>query len=560
MRTPPTPLSLALSGTALRPLAASSAFLLALAGCGGGGSSGDAPAPPPAPTPVTLTGTVAVDQAIQNAVVCMDLNANNLCDTGEPASAKTGANGAYSLTYDPAAVTEAQVAAASLIAPMVPGTLADANTTIDTADPTSTATDRAYVLQQVPGKSGQINPLTTLVATGVKAGLAEAVARTNAAAQLAIAPAKIDNYQDDPTYNAEALVDNARLMAKVTAAALEAGAILVVSPLAAADASPGNLTTLNYAGATDYFVRSASNLAVAAGATSADSQDFRTGLTAGQPTAVNLLYQQAYLTPTGWTRCTDSISTSTRGVPSRDTFCNVSKSVGFPVFADIAGQSMADVVTAMQADTRTNTINNGISTTNLLAALGTATFRAGSTTRVRTNVSLNQPIFINNTNNDGRPQAEATTLEQLIAAKPASGVNLATAAGSLSLGLSTSAQLNLRVAFTGTTDDKTGTVQFYECKLNAAGTEASNCQATDTGNYAIETVHGARVMRFAGHAPTTYSNQISLYAEVKGTAGITNGDWVFRARQAKPTFTASFGSNKRLNGTAWTEMKKQLGL
>ena len=93
MRTPPTPLSLALSGTALRPLAASSAFLLALAGCGGGGSSGDAPA--------TLTGTVAVDQAIQNAVVCMDLNANNLCDTGEPVSAKTGANGAYSLTYDP---------------------------------------------------------------------------------------------------------------------------------------------------------------------------------------------------------------------------------------------------------------------------------------------------------------------------------------------------------------------------------------------------------------------------------------------------------------------------
>ena len=93
MRTPPTPLSLALSGTALRPLAASSAFLLALAGCGGGGSSGDAPAPPPAPTPITLTGTVAVDQAIQNAVVCMDLNANNLCDTGEPASAKTGANG-----------------------------------------------------------------------------------------------------------------------------------------------------------------------------------------------------------------------------------------------------------------------------------------------------------------------------------------------------------------------------------------------------------------------------------------------------------------------------------
>ena len=553
MRTPPTPLSLALSGTALRPLAASSAFLLALAGCGGGGSSGDAPAPPPAPAPFTLTGTVAVDQAIQNAVVCMDLNANNLCDTGEPVSAKTGANGAYSLTYDPAAVAAAQVAAASLIAPMVPGALTDANTTLDAAEPGVVLAEKAYVLKQVPGKSGQINPLTTLVAAGIQAGLAENTARTNAAAQLAIAEAKIDNYQDDPVFNETNLVDNARLMALVTAGALEAGAILVVSPLAAADASPGNLTTLNYAGATDYFVRSASNLAVAAGATSADSQDFRTGLTAGQPTAVNLLYQQAYLTPTGWTRCTDSISTSTRGVPSRDTFCNVSKSVGFPVFADIAGQSMADVVTAMQADTRTNTINNGISTTNLLAALGTATFPAGSTTRVRTNVSLSQPIFINNTNSDYRPQAEATTLVQLIAAKPASGVNLATAAGSLSLGLSTSALRNLRVAFTGTTDATTGTVQFYDCDLNAA-----DCTATQPGTYAISTVYGVRVMRFTGHAPTTFSNQENLYAELKSAS--TGLDYVFRARQAKPTFTASFGSNKRLNGTAWTEMKKQLGL
>ena len=553
MRTPPTPLSLALSGTALRPLAASSAFLLALAGCGGGGSSGDAPAPPPAPTPVTLTGTVAVDQAIQNAVVCMDLNANNLCDTGEPASAKTGANGAYSLTYDPAAVAAAQVAAASLIAPMVPGALTDANTTLDAAEPGVVLAEKAYVLKQVPGKSGQINPLTTLVAAGIQAGLAENTARTNAAAQLAIAEAKIDNYQDDPVFNETNLVDNARLMALVTAGALEAGAVLVVSPLAAADASPGNLTTLNYAGATDYFVRSASNLAVAAGATSADSQDFRTGLTAGQPTAVNLLYQQAYLTPTGWTRCTDSISTSTRGVPSRDTFCNVSKSVGFPVFADIAGQSMADVVTAMQADTRTNTINNGISTTNLLAALGTATFPAGSTTRVRTNVSLSQPIFINNTNSDYRPQAEATTLEQLIAAKPASGVNLATAAGSLSLGLSTSALRNLRVAFTGTTDATTGTVQFYDCDLNAA-----DCTATQPGTYAISTVYGVRVMRFTGHAPTTFSSQENLYAELKSAS--TGLDYVYRARQAKPTITASLGSNKRLNGTAWTAMKTQLGL
>ena len=129
-----------------------------------------------------------VDQAVKNAVVCMDSNANSMCDAGEPVPAKTGADGIYSLTYDATVVTAAQVAAASLIAPMVPGTVADA--TIDAANPSVPLTTRAYVLQQLPGKSGQINPLTTLVATGMKAGLAENTARTNASVQLAIAQPK----------------------------------------------------------------------------------------------------------------------------------------------------------------------------------------------------------------------------------------------------------------------------------------------------------------------------------------------------------------------------------
>ena len=173
---------------------------------------------------------------------------------------------------------------------------------------------------------------------------------------------------------------------------------------------------------------------------------------------------------------------------------------------------------------------------------------------------MNAPIFISNTNNDIRPQAEATTLDQLITAKPAAGVNLATTAGTLTLGYSTSVLRNLRVAFIGTTDATSGTVQFYDCDLNAAGNAASNCTATQTGTYSISTVNGARVMRFAGHAPTTYSNQNTVYAEVKGTAGITSGDWVFRARQAKPTLNARLGSNQRINGTAWTARKNKLRL
>ena len=502
---------------------------------------------------------MVINQAIQNAVVCMDLNANNLCDAGEPSSARTGANGAYSLSYDPAAVTAAQVATASLIAPMVPGAVDSPTTTIDVSQPTIAATERAYVLKQVPGKSGQINPLTTLVTAGMNAGLTEAVARTNAATQLAIAPAKIDNYQDDPAFNRNNLLDNARLMAIVTAEALKNGANLAVSDLAAADATPGDLRALNYTDAANYFIRTLSTLTVAAGSANAGSQDLRSGLGAGTPLATNVLYPSLYLTTSGWTRCTETAThTSTRGVPNRDTYCGVASSVGYPLLADISGQTMASVVTALQADSATNIINNGLSTATLLTALGTATFPANSATRLRTSLSLSQPIFINNSRTDNRPQAEATTLEQLIAAKPATGVNLATSGGTLSLGVSTSALRNLRVAFTGTTSATAGTVQFYDCDLNADGSGSSNCTATQTGTYSISTLNGVRVMAFAGHAPTTYSTQVNYYAEVRGSNA---GDWwVYRARQAKPTVEANIGGNKRINATAWAAMKAKLGL
>jgi hypothetical protein len=498
-----------------------------------------------------------VNQAIQNAVVCMDLNANNACDAGEPVSARTGATGAYSLSYDPSAITAAQVAATSLIAPIVPGALTDATTSIDAAHPAAAATDRAYVLKQVPGKSGQINPLTTLVTAGVQAGLTEAVARTNAAAQLAIAPAKIDHYQDDPVFNRAALADNARLMAMVTADALKAGASLAVSDLAATSDEPSSLRAMNYTDAANYYIRTPRDLAAAAGATSVENQDLRSGLSAGTPLTSNVLYPSLYLTPNGWTRCTEkAIHTFTRGLPSRDTYCGVSTSVGYNLLADISGQTMASVVTAMQADSTTNTINNGISSANLLAALGTTTFPANAATRVRASLTLTPPIFINNSNNDARPQSEATTLEQLIAAKPAKNVNLATSGGTLSLGLSTAALRNLRVAFTGTTSPTTGTVQFYDCDLNTAD-QPYNCSATQTGTYTISTLHGVRLMSFAGHAATTYSTQVNYYAEVKGAA---TGDYVFRARQTKPTLDANIGGTKRLNATAWAAMKAKLGL
>ena len=52
-----------------------------------------------------------VNQAIRNAVVCLDLNANSVCDADEPTSVKTGPDGAYSVTFDSATISAAKVAA-----------------------------------------------------------------------------------------------------------------------------------------------------------------------------------------------------------------------------------------------------------------------------------------------------------------------------------------------------------------------------------------------------------------------------------------------------------------
>ena len=531
-----------------------------LGACGGSDDPAPPPAPPPAPQPVVLSGMVVVDQAIQNAVVCLDLNANGACDAAEPASAKTDASGAYSLSYDPTVVTAAQLAAASLIAPMVPGAATDTGTTLDAAKPGQSNTASAYVLRQVPGKSGQINPLTTLVAAGVAAGMTETAARTNAAIQLGIAEAKIDNYQDDPASDPAMVQNNARTLARFTAAALEQGSVLEVADQGAAvEATAGDLASLRYADAGNYFYRTFENLAKAASNGTTLFRDIRTEQAKGLPvTAPAALYPQAYLTPTGWKRCDSATEhSSSRGNPSRSLYCDAAASAAYVLPEDISGQSMASVIQTLQGDPATNVVNNGLDPTGLLSDVGTATFPADSSIRLRNSLNLNQPLFINNTNTDARPQAEATTLDALIAAKPAALANQTTAGGTLTLGYSTSALRNLRVAFTGKTGPTAGTVQFYDCDLNAAGTVASNCVATQTGTYTIETVYGVRTMRFHGHAPTTFSTQENLYAEVQGTA---TGDYVFRVRQAKPTEALAVSMVKRLNATAWTALKGKLGL
>lgn len=553
-------------------LAINATLALSLAACGGGGSGEVAtstsdpaapvveapPAEPPAPVMVTLSGAVMGNQAVRNAVVCMDLNANGACDADEPASARTGADGAYSLTYDSSKVSVTQTAAISLIAAMVPGLATADTTTIDAADPGVGNAAKPFVLRQVPGKAGQINPLTTLVAKGIADGMTEAGARANVVLQLKIADGKIDNYQDDPAIDESNVQDNARWMAQAVRAALEEGAtVRVADQLAAVDAAAGDLASLRYTDAGNYFIRTFSRLAKAAGVPGFQNLDLRGGKTNGSATADSIAYNFAYLTPTGWIRC-DGPWGGTLGSPSRSTYCGGSESVGFTVASSVAGHTMTEVVTEMQADPASNVVNNGLAITNLVTALGTAVFPADSNINARYNLTLAPAIFINSLNTDGRPQAEAQTLEQLIAAKPAGAINLANGNGSLTLGLGSASFKNLRVAFTGTTNATSGTVQFYECDLDSAQV-ASNCLAKETGTYAIGTVHGARVMRFAGYAPTVM-NHTRVYAEVQDAPTVAAGNWVYQAREPKTDTASAFSIQKRLNPTAWNAMKTQLGL
>lgn len=528
-----------------------------LSACGGSDGSS---APPPN-TMVTLTGTVMVDKAVRNALVCMDLNANGSCDADEPASARTGADGAYSITYDSTKVSAQQSATASLIAPMVPGAVTAATTTIDAANPNVGLTEKPYVLKQVPGKAGQINPFTTLLAKGIASGMTEASARANLAAQLGVTAGKIDDYQADPAF-AWPLPDTARTMAKISAAAMEDGAPTSVGDQSAAQtAGPVQLAGLVYTDASNYFYRTIDLEAKAAGTPGgAMVRDVRAGKTNGVATSDAALYNSAMLTPNGWKRCDSSPFPITTGTPDRDVYCGAISEAGFTIPGpSLEGQSMAAVVQQMQANSSTNTINNGVSVSNLLAALGNAVFPAGSATRARTTIALSRPVIINAISTDARPQSEATNLDQLIAAKPAANVNLANGFGTIGLGASTSNTRLLRVAFTSTTSPTAGTVQYYECDFNAASGALSNCSTTQTGTYRIDTVSGVRVMRFAGHAPT-FMPTVRGYAEVSNVPWVGAGNWVFATREVKEDEASSVTESLRLNAVAWAAMKAQLGL
>lgn len=539
---------------------------LALAACGGGGSSDGNIDPPqgPSTTPesITLQGTVARNATLKNATVCLDLNANDACDAGEPASDPTGADGRYRLT------ATAEQAAAPLIALVKAGDPTDPATVIDANKPEQAATTSDYVLKRPAGSDGGINPLTTLVQAGVAAGLSEAGARANVAVQLGIAAAKIDDYQDDPPADDDKVEDTARWIAAFTSVALRAGVALKVGDQSAAGADRLTLDRLNYGSSNDYYWR-ALEVQESAAVTPKPVTDQRTRVDGGMPApqfgASNALYVSAYLTTDGWQFCQPDAFTTTVGTPNRSLFCGARASIGFSQSASVADQAMADLVTRWAGNPATNRINaTGGNTGNLLAALGNVQFPSGASESLNSSLTLVPGITIDNTYTRNVPQGRAQTLDEFRAAYAQAAVDLSTTTtagtSTYSMGVLTlTPYTNLRVAF-GAGDATSGEAYFYRCGLTPDGnTLVAPCESLGpAGTYRVDTVNGAPIMRFSGH-PQTDSDYAVVFTEVNWNNG--KGNFVYRAHEQKANpWASSFTQNMRLNGAAWVAMKGQLGL
>jgi len=116
--------------------------MLSLTACGGGGSSS------------TYTSTISgkvIDGYIDGAEVCLDLNANYLCDDGEP-NGRSGSGGSYSFTYT---------------GDIPPGTQVLAEVPAGAIDEDRGTVAKSYNLMTPAESPGVVTPLTTLVSAEI---------------------------------------------------------------------------------------------------------------------------------------------------------------------------------------------------------------------------------------------------------------------------------------------------------------------------------------------------------------------------------------------------------
>lgn len=180
-------------------LGLASAALLTLYGCGGGGASGS----PNSPSLTTGVPVTVIDGPIRNAVVCLDKNANGVCDAGEP-TARTDAAGKTTLQIDNADVGKFAVLA-------VVGTDA-----IDTDRPTTPITT-PFTMTAPADKPAVISPLTTLVQTLVQnAGLTSNAAEAQLRSQTGLNVSLFENFTNTTSADSQTAATLARMLVVTT--------------------------------------------------------------------------------------------------------------------------------------------------------------------------------------------------------------------------------------------------------------------------------------------------------------------------------------------------------
>jgi hypothetical protein len=664
-----------------------------VAACGGGSDSTAPPPSPPPPATAVISG-IAADGLLQGATACYDLNDNNACDSGEPASAAASdANGQFTIE-----VAVAEVGKHRLIV-NVPATAIDKDTG---AAVSSAFTIVAPATGTTTAHTVFISPLTNLVQKTIDStGQTVAQATSFVQAQLNLTVSPLANFTASTSADNTVAANAARLVvlaqvqqAAAVAAALGqpdlsggtvsqadldkavAKAVVGALPVIGASAASPSLvgvtgtalqTALGTAatgvvagtGLTPASVVIAAGIAKLPVDLAATTPEIGVAMAALQYTDANNWFMRvnqstvldstpdangllgfydlrtrmqpyAYQSPLGvaesfaqgstreragdlhwngtaWTACSlGQRNTQTpRDAQGRSTYStcdNYFKGVTTRATVDIAGQSMATVVTNRilpVVGPGTYTGGGGGNGWNLnTTALGAATFPAGSKLFLQTDVGTeNAPAYdvrpVNQVTvfsaavaagGDARAGTVAcqtsgtavptTTLEEMVARNPGSPCifNAQTNADGTSLaqreawGLSTVSLGNsangkslpagtgnyytttarLRVGF-GASGNATTYYSCYERKVDGS---AQNCSSIGTGTYTITTLGDARAMTFNNLPPQAQALPSARVFVERG------GRVYFGFRNSAGIETAQV----RLNLAAAQAMTVQLGL
>jgi hypothetical protein len=523
------PLSLALLGSVCGGLA------LSLTACGGGGSS--------SPTASANTNTVSgvvLDGPIQGATVCLDLNANLQCDSGEPASTPTDAQGNYAIT----GITDEQRNADKEWIAVVPAGATDGGTPFT----------QPFVLRAPGSKPSVISPITHMVQVAMDQGaISQDAAQTAVAAQLGVSESSLYVNYSAGTPSTE----NAILAAHAPGVVgMLQGASQPTIDLNPGQPQPGySVRRFAYTDANNYFIRvyypgTANGRSV--------NYDVRSGLSNGNAlTQASLYGTTRYLTVTGWVSLDGTTARSTSpGNPSTSQSAGATY-IDLRQVTSLNGKTVAEAV-SLANDT---TLNNAQTLPGVPSGLS-GVLPAGATAVTVQSRSLIEPVAYNP--NDGSLAAgytnpALTTLDAVVAAFPAVQTPNG-GGGTLSMGTLQStytcpqgqsscviAQQRLRAML-----DTGNVARWVLCDLNwPANTNAGNCQIIGSGSY-------ARRIGADGQTPLLTFSGLPTQADSRGWGRVfveTEGQ-VWFGYQNKLTTTVT----TRLNDVAFAPIATQLGV